>query len=92
MADSAAVTVATTATLLCTIPQTSGGGGVEVAVESGGPIRVGGSGVAMSGATRGRLVNTGQGYTVDLEPGESLYGIAATGTADVTVLILGAAS
>jgi hypothetical protein len=86
----AAVTVATTATLLAT----GGGGAVDAAYDrkttvtvkpatagTGDSVFVGGSGVTAASG-----IPLGGGISFDLDAGEALYGIVASGTVAVRVL------
>ena len=78
------LTVGNTATI---VPPTSHQRtAIEVFNESGVEVRIGGSGVTMAGATRGRPIADGTGYAMNSEAGCDVYLISAAGGADVTIL------
>jgi hypothetical protein len=91
MIDTTAVTVAATATLLSgtdynTRWQAEQGfsGSVLVQVPTGGSaVFVGGAAVT---AANGISVGAGETFSLDLRPGDGLYGITASGTQAVRVL------
>lgn len=79
--NSSTVVVGTSATLIAT---GAGSSGTSVAIKTptGGPIFIGASGVTTA---NGFPVDAGASISVDLEQGETVYGVAA---AAVTVNVL----
>ena len=72
------VSVATTATLLTSVPSDSvSGQSILVKNKGSADVDLGPSGVT---AGAGFALSAGESVSVDLSPGESLYGIAASGT------------
>lgn len=81
------VSVTTTATALNSTPTDSvSGSAILVHNVGAASVYVGGSGVTTA---QGEPVAAGERLTVDLNFGESLYGIVATGTVECRVLEVG---
>ena len=92
--DARAVTVETTATRLDTADETDSVAGSAVAVYNNGSVTVyvGDSGVTTSNGFP-LAAGSSMSFEIDTEPGDlpgdALYGIVASGTAEVRVLELG---
>ena len=83
--SSSAVTVATTATVVST-GGSSGGEAVSIYNNGAATVYLGASGVTTAD---GYPLAAGEHIAVDLERGESVYGIVASGTVEVRVLEAG---
>ena len=77
-------TVAVAATLIHTAA--SNGCKVSVRVPTGGADVTLGSAAVVAGA--GYILAAASGVTIDLPPGDSLYGIVASGTQAISVLVV----
>ena len=85
-----AVSVGTSATRLDADPtDRKSGVGVLLVPQASGTLILGGPAVTAANGCR-VPVTAGQPITVDLDQGESLYGIVASGTLAVDVLLVGA--
>lgn len=89
MAQSRAVTVATTATRLDTAAQTAGGTAQSVSIHNAGAatVYIGGTDVTTANGTP---VAAGEHYAIgDLGQSDGIYGIVASGTVECRVLEVG---
>jgi hypothetical protein len=84
----AQVSVGVAATLLTAVEADAiSGSAVTVRVPSGGStVYLGGATVDDTGANAGFAVASGEALSIDLDPGESLYGVVASGSQTVHVL------
>lgn len=80
-------TITTTAVDLSGTDDARPGSTVDVLVMSGSTIYVGGPDVT---AATGRPVAAGSSYALDLTPGDRLFAVTASGSAEVSVLWAGA--
>ena len=79
------VSVGTTATLLSAVESGRDGQTVLVQNPSGGVnVYLGGTGVTT--ASYGYLIVAGSAFAIDLQTGESLYGVVASSTQSVSVI------
>ena len=81
-------TVQTTATLICTVPQTSRYTAISIQNGHGSAIYVGDSGITTSGATQGHIVAAGATYQLWVNAGDKIYAISALATAAGAVSVL----
>jgi hypothetical protein len=83
------VSVGTTATLLAAVEVGRSGQTILVQNPSGGAnVFIGGAGVTT--ASYGYLVTGGSAFAIELENGEGIFAVVATGTQSVAVLRQGA--
>ena len=82
------ITVGTTPTLLCTIPEGNPLTSVVVGNADTVAIFLGDSSLSNTGADKGLRVATNANQQVWLHEGDSLYGVSAAGTAANAVAVL----
>jgi hypothetical protein len=85
------VSVGTTATLICTVGAAPENDGVMVQNNGSTPVLLGGSTVTTTGATAGIQIAASATMTIPTTGAEplALYGIVASGTANVSYLFPG---
>lgn len=82
------VNVTTTATLLSAATAGRDGQTVLIQNPAGGPsVKLGGVGVTT--ASYGYILGSGSDFSIDLQSGEALYGVVASSTQAVSVLLQG---
>lgn len=81
-------TVATTATLIATIPAGNPTTTVAVVNDDNSSIFIGDSTLTVSGANKGLTVVKNTNYRIDLNAGDTLYAISSAGTASSAVTVL----
>jgi hypothetical protein len=81
-------TVGTSATLLATIPAGNPTTTVSVVNDDNSSIFIGDATIAVSGANKGLQVVKNTNYSINLNAGDSLYGISAAGTSANAVTVL----
>lgn len=79
-------TVGTTPTLIATIPAGNPTTTISVVNDDNASVFIGDITVAASGSDKGLTVVKHSNYRIDLNAGDKLYAIVATGTAPVTVI------
>lgn len=80
------VVVNNTPTRLDVAPDADLQTGQSISIVPTADIFIGGPDVAASGVTKGRLVEADEEFSLDLKGSDKLYGIAASGSVDVSVL------
>lgn len=81
-------TVATTPTLIATIPAGNPTTTVAVVNDDNSSIFIGDSTLTVSGANKGLTVIKNTNYRIDLNAGDTLYAISSAGTASSAVTVL----
>lgn len=81
-------TVATTPTLLATIPAGNPTTAVVIVNDDNSSIFIGDVSVSVSGADKGLTISKSTNYVLNLNAGDKLYGISALGTSAHSVTVL----
>lgn len=81
-------TVGTSPTLLVTIPAKNPTTTVAIVNDDNSSIFIGDSTLSVSGANKGLTVVKSTNYRIDLNAGDTLYGISAAGTSANAVTVL----